>query len=238
MQTLNIARRQFASYFNGPAAYIVIAQVLLLTGFLFFYIPGAFFLTGRATMRTLFQMMPFTLMFACPALTMGLLAEEKRNGTLELLATMPVREWEIIVGKYLAAVGLLGVMLALTIPYPIVVNTLGNLDWGQIWSGYFGLFLEGSALLALGMMASSFTDNQLIAFFVAGTLAFGFVIVGYATPFLSSGLASVVEQLSFSFHFESMARGVLDTKDLVFFFSMIFFPLAIAFRGLESRRWK
>ena len=238
MQTLNIARRQFASYFNGPAAYIVIALVLILTGFMFFYIPGAFFLTGRASLRTLFQMMPFTLMFACPALTMGLLAEEKRNGTLELLITLPVREWEVIVGKYLAAVGLLAVTFALTLPYPIVVNTLGNLDWGQVWTGYFGLLLEGSALLAIGMMASSFTDNQLIAFFVAGIFAFMFVVVGYATPFFPSGLASVVEQMSFSFHFESMARGVLDTKDLVFFSSMIFFPLAIAFRALESRRWK
>ena len=237
MQTLNIARRQFASYFNGPAAYIVIALVLILTGFLFFYI-GAFFLTGRASLRGLFQMMPFTLLFACPALTMGLLAEEKRNGTLELLITLPVREWEVIVGKYLAAVGLLAVTFALTLPYPIVVSTLGNLDWGQVWTGYFGLLLEGSALLAIGMMASSFTDNQLIAFFVAGIFAFMFVIVGYATPFFPSGLASVVEQMSFSFHFESMARGVLDTKDLVFFSSMIFFPLAIAFRALESRRWK
>lgn len=237
MQTLNIARRQFASYFNGPAAYIVIALVLILTGFLFFYI-GAFFLTGRASLRGLFQMMPFTLLFACPALTMGLLAEEKRNGTLELLITLPVREWEVIVGKYLAAVGLLAVTFALTLPYPIVVSTLGNLDWGQVWTGYFGLLLEGSALLAIGMMASSFTDNQLIAFFVAGIFAFMFVVVGYATPFFPSGLASVVEQMSFSFHFESMARGVLDTKDLVFFSSMIFFPLAIAFRALESRRWK
>jgi len=237
VQTLNIARRQFASYFNGPAAYIVIALVLILTGFLFFYI-GAFFLTGRASLRGLFQMMPFTLLFACPALTMGLLAEEKRNGTLELLITLPVREWEVIVGKYLAAVGLLAVTFALTLPYPIVVSTLGNLDWGQVWTGYFGLLLEGSALLAIGMMASSFTDNQLIAFFVAGIFAFMFVVVGYATPFFPSGLASVVEQMSFSFHFESMARGVLDTKDLVFFSSMIFFPLAIAFRALESRRWK
>jgi ABC-2 type transport system permease protein len=238
VQTLNIARRQFASYFNSPAAYIVLALTLAVTGFLFFVFPGAFFLAGRATLRTLFSMMPWALLFACPALTMGLLAEERRTGTIELLITMPVRDWEVIVGKYLASLGLLAVLLAFTLPYPIVVASFGPLDWGPVWTGYLGLFLEGAALLAIGVMTSSWTENQLIAFFVAFIIGFLLVILGYAAQLLGPGLGRFVEAISFGSHFESMARGVLDTRDLVFFVSLIVLPLAIAFRSLESRRWR
>jgi ABC-2 type transport system permease protein len=150
---------------------------------------------------------------------------------------MPVRDAEVIIGKYLGAFGLYAVMLALTLVYPISVSTLGNLDWGQVWTGYLGLLLEGGAMIALGLFASSWTDNQLVAFFIAATACFAFWIIDRFLPFLPPGAASVFEWLSFDYHFRSMARGVIDTRDVLFFLSIIGLSLGLAFRALERRRW-
>jgi ABC-2 type transport system permease protein len=141
---LTIGGRQFRSYFNGPVAYIVICIVMLTLGFFFW---NTFFLYGRASAREMFRWLGLILVFALPALTMGLLAEEKRTGTIELLITMPVTEAQVIVGKFLGVLGLYAVLLVLTLAYPISVSTLGNLDWGPVWSGYLGLFLQGAAVL-------------------------------------------------------------------------------------------
>ncbi len=233
--TLTIASRQFRSYFNGPVAYIVICLVTLVIGFFFW---RAFFLVGRASIREMFTLLAYCVAFAGPALTMGLLAEEKRSGTLELLITMPVREAEVIFGKFLAAVGLWGVLLACTLPIPFSVSTLGNLDWGPVWSGYLGIFLMGSAVLAIGLSFSSFTDNQLVAFFLSCFVSFLLVFVtGWIMPFLSGGVATMVDFFSFSSHLESLARGVIDTRDVIYFLSISGFALMVAFRALESRRW-
>ncbi len=233
-QTLTIGARQFRSYFNGPVAYIVICIVMLTLGFFFW---KTFFLFGRASAREMFRWLGLILVFALPALTMGLLAEEKRTGTIELLITMPVTEAQVIVGKFLGVLGLYVVLLALTIFYPISVSTLGNLDWGPVLSGYVGLLLQGSAILAIGLMASSWTDNQLIALFVALTLSVFFWVLDKFLPLLPTNAASVLEWLSFDSHFQSMARGVIDLRDVLFFVSVTVFALALAFRALESRRW-
>ncbi len=232
--TLTIGARQFRSYFNGPVAYIVICIVMLTLGFFFW---KTFFLFGRASAREMFRWLGLILVFALPALTMGLLAEEKRTGTIELLITMPVTEAQVIVGKFLGVLGLYVVLLALTIFYPISVSTLGNLDWGPVLSGYVGLLLQGSAILAIGLMASSWTDNQLIALFVALTLSVFFWVLDKFLPLLPTNAASVLEWLSFDSHFQSMARGVIDLRDGLFFVSVTVFALALAFRALESRRW-
>ncbi len=232
--TLTIGARQFRSYFNGPVAYIVICIVMLTLGFFFW---KTFFLFGRASAREMFRWLGLILVFALPALTMGLLAEEKRTGTIELLITMPVTEAQVIVGKFLGVLGLYVVLLALTIFYPISVSTLGNLDWGPVLSGYVGLLLQGSAILAIGLMASSWTDNQLIALFVALTLSVFFWVLDKFLPLLPTNAASVLEWLSFDSHFQSMARGVIDLRDVLFFVSVTVFALALAFRALESRRW-
>ena len=233
--TLTIAGRQLRSYFNGPVAYIVVCVCLLLVG-AFFWSP--FFLMGRVTVREMFKLLGYTLVFAAPAITMGLLAEEKRSGTLELLITMPVREADVILGKFLGAVGLLAVMLLVTLPYPISVSQFGDLDWGPVMSGYFGLLLQGSAMIAIGLAASSFTDNQLVAFFAAFFLCFVLVGIGWLLPLMPPGfLVNAAEWLSFDYHFESMSRGVIDTRDLIYFLSIAGFCLMLAFRALESRRW-
>jgi ABC-2 type transport system permease protein len=231
---LTIGGRQFRSYFNGPVAYIVICIVMLTLGFFFW---NTFFLYGRASAREMFRWLGLILVFALPALTMGLLAEEKRTGTIELLITMPVTEAQVILGKFLGVLGLYAVLLVLTLAYPISVSTLGNLDWGPVWSGYLGLFLQGAAVLAIGLMASSWTSNQLIALFVALTLSVFFWVLDKFLALLPTNAASALEWLSFDYHFQSMARGVVDLRDVLFFFSVTLFALALAFRALESRRW-
>jgi len=231
---LTIAGRQFRSYFNGPVAYIVICIILLTLGFFFW---KTFFLFGRASVREMFRWLGLILVFSLPALTMGLLAEEKRTGTIELLITMPVTEAQVIVGKFLGVLGLYAVLLALTLSYPLSVSTLGDLDWGPVWSGYLGLLLQGSAVLAIGLMASSWTSNQLIALFVALTLSVFFWVLDKFLALLPTNAASALQWLSFDYHFQSMARGVIDLRDVLFFASVVVFALAVAFRALEARRW-
>jgi len=234
--TLAIARRQFASYFNGPVAYIVICVILMVTGFFFWQ---QFFLDGRATVRAMWVFLVWGSIIGAPALTMGLLAEEKRTGTIEMLLTMPVKDSEVIVGKFLGVLGLYTVLLLLTLPYPMSVASLGDLDWGQVAAGYLGMFLMAAAMLSFGIMTSSWTSSQIVAFFLSVALCFW---IGFAFDkilvLLPQGLARVLEWLSFDYHRRSMARGVIALRDVVFFLSAIGLPLLIAFRSLESRRWR
>jgi len=234
--TLTIASRQFRGYFNSPVAYIVICLVLLILGPLFW---EPFFLMGHASVRQMFSFLGPLLAFATPAMSMGLIAEERRSGTLELLLAMPVREAEIILGKYLAALGLLAVLLLMTLSYPLTVSQLGNLDWGPVVTGYVGIFLEGAALLAIGIAASSFTENQLIAFFVSATICFGLAfLIGWFLPFMPTGIiTTIAEWLSFDHHLEGLTRGVVDSRDVIYFLSIATLSLMLAFRALESRRW-
>ncbi|MEZ4287408.1 MAG: ABC transporter permease [Polyangiales bacterium] len=229
-----IAKRQFRSYFNGPTAYIVLCLVLLILGFFFW---KTFFLIGRASMREMFRWLSVISIFSLPALTMGLLAEEKRTGTIELLITMPVTEAQVIIGKFLGVLGLFGVLLLLTLPYPISVATLGDLDWGPVFTGYLGLFFLGAAILAIGLAASSATNSPLLAFFVTMTFAFVAWIADKVLPLLPARLATTVQWISFDHHFQSMSRGVIDPRDVVFFGSIVAIGLLLAFRALESRRW-
>ena len=229
-----LAGREFRSYFNGVVAYIILAIVLLALGLLFW---DNFFLQRAATARMMFERLSMLLVFATPAMTMGLLAEEKRTGTFELLITMPVRESEVILGKFFGVVGLLVALLALTITYPLTIASLGNLDWGPVWSGYLGLFLEGATMLGIGLMASSFTDNQIVAFFVALFINGVLWLLGFFLPVLPLAAASYLEWFSFGYHFDSLARGVIDPRDLIFFVSVTALCLAVAFRSVERRRW-
>ena len=232
--TLTIARRELRSYFNSPTAYIVGMLFLLVVSFMFW---NTFFLQQRVSMREMFRW-TFTLTgFAAPALTMGLIAEERRTGTLELLVTMPVRDSDVVIGKFLGALGLYAILLLLTLPQPISVANLGPLDWGPVWSGYLGLFLSGAAFLSLGMLATSWTTNQLTALVVALGLAGFFGLVHHFLIFMPDGAASVFEWLSFAYHADSMERGVIDTRNVLYFVTVIAVCLGLAFRALESRRW-
>ena len=233
--TLTIARREFRSYFNGPAAYIVGSLFLLVIAIMFW---NTFFLEQRASVRRLFSWAYGVSVFVAPALTMGLIAEERRTGTLELLITYPVRDAEVVIGKYLGALGMYTVLLILTVPQVFSVAGLGQLDMGPVWAGYLGLFLSGGAYLAIGVLASSWTSNQLVALIVAMTIGGFFAMIGHLLVFMPPSTSSVVEFLSFGYHANSLERGVIDTRDVFFFISVIVLALGLAFRSLESRLWK
>ena len=233
-RTLTIAKREFIGYFNSPAAYIVICLFLVVMG-VFFWNP--FFLINRVSVRSMFDLMSILLLPTAPAMTMGLLAEEKRTGTIELLLTMPLRDTEVVIGKFLGALGLLCVLLLLTLPYPISAGTLGTLDWGPVLTAYLAVLLQGAAMLAIGLLASSWTENQLIAFFTGGMICFAFWIMGRFLPFVPLGVANVLEWFWFDYHYDNMLRGVIDSRDVLFFLSVIGFGLVLAFRSLEKRRW-
>jgi len=233
--TLAIARREFASYFNSPIAYIVVTVYLILSGFLYF---TELFLNGQADMRGFFSLAPLLFFMITPFLTMRLLAEEKSQGTLELLLTMPVTDWQVVVGKYLASIGLICVLLLLTLAFPITVASLGPLDKGATVAGYIGMLLMCGTYAAIGLMASSFTKNQIIAALLALFIGFGLYIVGQMVQVMPSWIAPIANAISIHTRFQNIARGVIDTRDLLYYFSMIFGCLLIAQTTLDSRRWR
>ncbi|HTB58610.1 MAG TPA: ABC transporter permease subunit [Polyangia bacterium] len=232
---LVISRREIRTYFNSPVAYIVVPVFVIITGYLFF---TQLFLEKQADMRGFFNIMPLLFMFMIPAITMRLLADEKSSGTLELLITMPVRDWEVVVGKFLAAMALLCTAIGLTLVFAITVKSLGPLDRGPAIGGYLGLVLMGGAYVAIGVMASALTRNSIISFIVAFAISFALYLLGRLTQFLPQALQKLVAYLSIDGHFENVGRGVIDTRDLIYYFSVMVVCLLIATLSLESRRWK
>lgn len=228
-----IFRREFRSYFDSPVAYIVLMFFLLIAGYFFM---SNLFLINQANLRTLFGIVPLLFVFFIPAISMRLLAEEKKSGTIELLFTYPIRDCEIVVGKYLAALGLISTLLLFTLIYAIAVSTLGDLDAGQAFSGYVGLFLLGAAYLAIGVLASSITENQIVAFIVALAISFFFFILDKILFFVPAALANILEYMAIEYHFQNIARGVIDTRNLIYYGSMIFVGLLLASHALSRRK--
>ncbi|MGQ9684163.1 MAG: ABC transporter permease subunit [Anaerolineae bacterium] len=230
-----IARRELASYFTSPIAYAVTAVFLMVVGFFFAVI---LYYTQEATLRYLFGNITIILLLVGPALTMRLLAEEHKSGTIELLLTSPVRDGEVIAGKYLAALVLWALMLALTLGYPLLLRIYGNPDLGPIATGYLGLLLAGAAVLALGVLASTITANQV----TAALVAFGFSLLLWLADALQGVLGGTAGEffgyLSMSGHFDDFTKGIIDTSHVVFFVSLIAAALFVATRLLEARRWK
>jgi ABC-2 type transport system permease protein len=230
---LVIFKREFRSYFDSPVAYIVLMFFLLVSGYFF---TSNLFLMNQANLQTLFGIVPLLYIFFVPAISMRLVAEERKSGTIELLFTYPIKDSEIILGKYLAALGLMAVLLVFTVVYPISVSMLGNMDGGQTFSGYLGLFLMGAGYLSLGLFASSITENQIVAFIVALTISFFFFIVDKILFFVPPALANIFQYLSIEYHFQNIARGVIDTRALIYFGSMIFISLLLASHALSRRK--
>lgn len=236
-KTLVICKREFLSYFNSPVAYIVISLFLITVSTMFFVL-GAFFLRGEATLRSFFVYAHICFLFLAPALTMKMIAEEKRQGTFEILMTLPVREVEIIFGKFLAALGVLVVALLLTLPYPISISRLGALDWGPVIGGYLGLTLLGGTYIAIGILASSWTDHQVVSFVSALIISFALYIMELSMNFMPDWAVTTLSNLSIQRHFYNIARGVVDTRDILYFLSIILFALIWATRSIEARKWK
>jgi ABC-2 type transport system permease protein len=233
--TLSIAKREFVSYFNSPIAYLVASVYLILSGALFF--PGLF-LNGNADMRPFFELAPLLFFIITPFLTMRLLAEERAQGTLELLLTFPVTDWEVVIGKFLASCGLIAVILLLTVPFAVSVSFLGPLDKGATVAGYLGMMLMCSTYAAIGLMASAFTKNQIVAALVALFIGFFLFILGRLIPILGPSVAPIINAICIDIRFQSIERGVIDSRDLLYFGSMIFGCLLVAQTTLASRRWR
>jgi ABC-2 type transport system permease protein len=196
------------------------------------------FIERQAEMRGYFGLMPMLFTFIIPAITMRLLAEEKGSGTLELLITMPIRDWEVVVGKFLAAVGLLAALLLLTLVYAFTLAAIGPVDKGPAYGGFFGLLLMGSAYAAIGVMASSLTRNQIVAFILAFAISFGLYLFGRVVQIVPPSVQPVVAFLSIDNHFEAISRGVIDSRDVFYYLSVIAVSLVVATVALESRKWK
>ena len=229
-----IYRRELRSYFNSPIAYVVILVFLAVIGWFF---SSNLFLMNIASMRVVFELVPLVFLFFVPAVTMRLLAEEKKSGTLELLTTKPVRDVEIVLGKFLAAWTLLVAALVPTLIYLVTLAVLGSPDLGAVAAGYLGLLLMGGVYIAIGLFASSLTENQIIAFIVGFLLVLILFLADKVLMYLPQGVASAVEFLAIDYHFSSIARGVIDTRNIIYFASLLGFSLMMATVSLERRKW-
>lgn len=239
-----IFQREMASYFNSAITYIVIGASMIGLGLYFFLYKGGFWQVNRVTMTRMFDSLPAVLCaFVIPLFTMRALSDEKRVGTIELLITMPVKDSEVILGKYFAALGIVAVQLLLVVLYPVAMFwhpwTLGALDWGAFWVGMLGLLLLSAAGTAVGLMYSSFTESQILSFFGTAVTLAALYFLGNVTTveFMQGWPGDAVAFVSLQTRFEPFSHGLLDTRAVIFFLSIAILCLMAAFRSLESRKW-
>jgi len=254
MSWLPIFKKEMRLYFGSPVAYVVFTFFLVISGWFFstiflFYSDASMrsFMQPQFgqnlnvienVMRPLFTNMSVVLLFFIPMLTMRLFAEEQKSGTIELLLTYPVRDGDVLAGKYLAALALYGLLLALTLLYPALIAYFTRVEWGPILSGYLGLVLTGAVFLAVGVLVSSLTENQIVAGFGTFGILLAFWIVGWGAEFAGGNLRAVLQYLSVGDHLDTFTRGLIDTKDLVYYVTGVALALFLTLRSLESKRWK
>ena len=240
-----LLKKEIYGFLNSLTGYIVIVVFLVMTGLFLWVFPLGFNIldNGYANLDGLFMLAPFIFLFLIPAITMRSFADEKKSGTLELLMTQPLTDLQVILAKYFAGVILVVFSLAPTIVYYISVYLLGlspgNLDSGAIWGSYIGLFFLGAGFVAIGTFASSLTDNQIVSFILALFISF-FMYMGFEFiyTFIVSGKAGlVIESLGLSAHYSSMSRGVVDTRDVIYFISVTALFILMTKLSLESRKW-
>lgn len=237
--TIVLIKKEFRSYFSTPLAYIFLVAFLVISQWL---VMRGYFLRGQADLRSFFGLVPIIFILFIPAITMRLWAEERRQGTIETLMTSPVRDMEVILGKFLGGWIFMGLAILFTFALPLVlkytVSPEVGTDKGPIIGGYIGLFLMGGAYLAIGLFASSLLDSQIAAWIIGTCICFALYMVG--DPFglfaLPQSLVPLFQYLSLSRHFENIARGVIDIRDLVYYFSVIFFFLFLNSCMIKSRK--
>jgi gliding motility-associated transport system permease protein len=254
MRVWAVFKKEMRLYFSSPIAYVVFAIFTLIAGWFFYNVFAYYTLISmqaamnpmmardmsvtEGVLRPLFQNISVILLFLLPLLTMRLFAEEKRSGTIELLLTYPVRDGEVLMGKYLAALAVFVAMLTLTLLYPALVAWATSLEWGPLATGYLGLLLQGAVFIGIGILVSSLTENQV----VAGVGTFGILlflwVISWAADSAGGTLGRVLSHVSVTEHFDSFARGVIDTKDLIYYLNLIILSLFLTLRSLESKRWR
>jgi len=236
-QIWTIAKRELRSFFDSLMAYIMMAAFLGFSGFFTWIFGADIFFIKQASLQVFFSIAYWTLFFFIPAITMRLFAEENRSGTIELLLTRPVSDWQVIIGKFTATLLLIIIALALTLPYYITVSTLGSLDHGSVITGYLGLILISCAYISIGLFASSFSSNQIVAYLVALVIGIFFhIIFDLLAGSFTGWIGQVISYLSISEHFGSISRGVVDSRDLIFFLSLTFIGLILTEMNLLKRR--
>ena len=232
-----IAWKEIVAYYTSPMAYIVAFMFLALTGFFFVNsIDEAF---PEATIEGVLDPVVFFMMWWLPpVLTMRLLAEEQKMGTIELLLTAPVNDWEVVLGKYVASLVFFVGTLALTLYYVLLLFWFGDPDTGPILSAYLGTILYGAAALSVGLLASSLTNNQIVAAVVGVGLLLLLTFIDFAADQVGGGLSTFLEEVGLRSHFDDFSRGIIDTSDLVYFVALAAVFLFLTVRSLESRRWR
>ena len=231
-----IAKRELKSFFDSLIAYILLVVFLGISGFFTWLYGSDIFLIGQATLMPFFSIAYWTLFFFIPALTMRMIAEEKKSGTIELLLTKSVNDWQVVLGKFLACLILIAIALLLTLPYYISVMSIGPVDHGAVWAGYLGTLLISMTYISIGLFASSITNNQVVAFLLALFIGVFFLIIfDVLSNSFTGWFANLCSYLSLSTHYESVSRGVIDTKDLLYFFSITVFGLVLAEISLSKR---
>jgi gliding motility-associated transport system permease protein len=254
MKVWPIFKKEMRLYFTSPIAWVIGAIFLLIAGYFFYSIFAFFTLASMqsamnpqmarelnvtdSVLRPLFSNITVILLLLMPMVTMRLFAEERRSGTIELMLTYPVRDGAVLLGKYLAALALYGLMLVGTLLYPAVLAWFARLDWGPLLTGYLGLVLMGATFLAVGLFASSLTENQIVASIVAFGVLLIFWVLGWSADYAGGVWGRVLSHLSLIEHFDSFAKGVLDTKDVIYYLDFTILALFLSLRSLESRRWR
>ncbi len=235
-KVLAIAGRELKSYFVSPLAYVVAALFMLAAGGLF----DAILMSSReASLRALFQNIAVVFLLMVPALTMRLLAEERKTGTIELLMTSPISDVSIVSGKYLASIAYLFFLLVLTLIFPLTLVLIGgNPEWAPIWTGYAAIFLMGAAFMAIGLVASSLTSSQIVAALIAFVISLVLWLIPAVGQNFGTTIAGGFQYLSIINHLESMSRGVVDTSDLLYYLSVIGASLFITVRSVNVYHWR
>ena len=253
MRVWPIYKKELRLYFTSPVAYVILTIFLVIAGWFFFSIFSFFTRAsmqmamnpqmGRdlnvtdAVLRPLFSNTSVILLLLLPLVTMRLFAEERRSGTIELLLTYPVRDGAVLAGKYLAALTMYGVMLAGTLAYPIMLASFTRVEWGPLATGYLGLLMMGGMLLAIGVFASSVTESQVVAALLTFGISLMLWVISWGAEFAGGPLGTVLTHLSIPEHNDTFSKGVLDTKDVIYFLNFTALALFLALRSLESRRW-
>ena len=233
--TFVIFQKELKSFFNSPMAYIFLVIFALVTGYFF---TNTFFLYNQSDMRALFSIVPLVYLFFIPAVTMGLIAKEKSVGTIETISTLPIQDRDVVLGKFLAGYSLIIIGLMVTVIHYITLSFVGtNVDHGAVLSGYFGLILLGGVYSSVGVFSSSLTENSVVAFIIGVFIVLIFFLLDKTLIFVPDALAGFLQYLSVDFHLSNISRGVIDTRNLVYFGSVIGFFLFLTTRVVESRKW-
>lgn len=227
--------KELRTYFNSPMAYIFLVIFAVVNGYFF---VNTFFLFGQSDMRSLFGVVPLVYLFFIPAVSMGLIAREKNMGTMELIDTLPMETHEFVIGKFLAAFSLILLgLLATIIHFITLVNVGSTIDYGAVFSGYLGLAFVGAVYSAVGTFASSVTDNQVVAFIIGVFLVLVFFLMDWMLVFIPVSISGIIQYLSINYHLSNISRGVMDSRNIIYFCSLIGFFLYVTVQTLDARKW-